>query len=367
MLVRLTELFRRMLHRRDTLARMGDDEFAVLLSDHSIEAAVWTANALREAIQSHHVRWAGTTLSVTASVAIVPITPQQRDAGALLAMADAACHAAKDAGRNRVHVYSDADLRVANRFGDMQMANRIKIALAQDQFSLAVQRISPVRATAQPGEHIELLLRMHDEDGQEILPGRFLPAAERYNLASQIDLWVLRFALGWLHEHPDVLEKLQICAINLSGQSLGDEGVSRFLLSELQRLSFPASKLCFEITETAAINDFGNALRFMSSLRELGCRFSLDDFGSGMASFAYLKMLPVDFLKIDGVFVREVATDSTDLALVRSMNELGHVLGKQTIAEFVEDESTFSALRTVGVDYVQGYWVGRPAPLDSLR
>ncbi len=369
LLVRIAEILAKSVRRRDTLARMGDDEFALLIENCGVEPAATVANALRDAIAAHHLQWAGRTLSVSASIAIVPITRASRDTAALLAMADAACYAAKDAGRNRVHVYAEGDLKLLARFGEMHWVSRIKDALAAGRFHLAVQPITPVAprgAARLHGAHFELLLRMRDEEGREIAPNEFLPAAERYSLASQLDRWVVENALAWLQTDRAALDAMYLCAINLSGQSLGDEALLGYLLGELDKRLIPASKLCFEITETAAINDYATALRFISILKDRGCRFALDDFGSGLSSFGYLKTLPVDFLKIDGVFVKDIVSNPLDLALVRSINDIGHVLGKQTIAEFVETESILAELRGVGVDYAQGYGIGRPAPIGPF-
>jgi len=365
LLVRLAEILARSVGRRDALARMGDDEFAVLITDCRLETAAATAEQLRDAIQAHHLQWAGRALSVTASIAIVPVDRECRDTAAVLAMADAACYAAKEAGRNRVHVYRDGDMGLLARFGEMHWVNRIKDALGARRLELALQPIIPV-AAAPAGLHGELLLRMRDEHNREVAPGEFLPAAERYNLAATLDRWVVGTAFAWLAASPAACRRLDLCAINLSGQSLGDDALLDFVLEEMDRFRVPPHKLCFEITETAAINDYGHALRFITALKERGCRFALDDFGSGLSSFAYLKSLPVDFLKIDGVFVKDIASNALDRALVRSINDIGHVLGKQTVAEFVEDRHILAELHTLGVDYAQGYGVGRPVPLATL-
>ncbi|MGE0385262.1 MAG: EAL domain-containing protein [Gammaproteobacteria bacterium] len=363
LLARLAEAMTRNLRRPDLLARMGDDEFAVLIEDCDIAHARRTAATLREAIHGFRLPWSGQEISVTASVGIVPITQDARDAAAVLAMADAACYAAKDAGRNRAHVFAAGDLRTRRRVGEMHWANRIRDAIAQDRLSLSMQTIRPLSAAAGRGRHIEILLRMVDSGGAEILPSEFLPAAERYHLAPALDRWVLDRTFAWLRDTPGMLASIDSCAINLSGQSLGDESLLQFLIETLDAGVVPASKLCLEVTETAAIHDFGNALRFVSLLKERGCAFALDDFGSGLSSFGYLKNLPVDYLKIDGVFVKDIADNSLDLALVRSINEIGHVLGKQTIAEFVETERVLEELERIGVDFVQGYCIDRPVPI----
>jgi EAL domain-containing protein (putative c-di-GMP-specific phosphodiesterase class I) len=231
---------------------------------------------------------------------------------------------------------------------------------------LYYQPIVPVDQRQIEGLHMELLLRMEDRDGNIILPGAFLPAAERYNLMPHLDRWVTQTAFEWLAQNPDRLRELKLCTINLSGHSLGEGEFRQFVVEQLQKTGVSADKICFEITETAAIGNLMKATRFMSILRNLGCRFSLDDFGSGMASFAYLKSLPVDYLKIDGLFVRDIMDDSIDYAMVKSINELGHVMGKLTVAEFVEKESILWKLREIGVDYAQGFGIARPRPLIEM-
>ena len=216
------------------------------------------------------------------------------------------------------------------------------------------------------GEHYELLLRMRDEGEQLIPPGAFLPAAERYNLSTRLDRWVIDHAFSWLMGDPVRLQRLSHCAINLSALSLGDEQFLEYLVGRLQETKVLAEKLCFEITETAAIANLSRAMVFIRTLKELGCRFALDDFGSGLSSFAYLKTLPVDYLKIDGMFVKDIEKDPIDLAMVKSINDIGQVMGKQTIAEGVENEEILRMLRELGVDYAQGYAAGRPQQLDNL-
>jgi EAL domain-containing protein (putative c-di-GMP-specific phosphodiesterase class I) len=283
---------------------------------------------------------------------------------------------AKDQGRNRVHVYRAEDMELARRHGEMQWVARINQALEEDRFCLSAQ---PIRALSDIGQeseppelavdgngYYEVLLRMRDARGRMVPPGAFLPAAERYSLSVKIDRWVVEKIFSWLDEHPVQLEKLSMCSINLSGHSIADEDFLQFVISSLDGTDVPAEKLCFEITETAAITNLVSATRFITALKGWGCHFALDDFGSGLSSFAYLKQLEVDFLKIDGVFVKDVVDDPINLAMVKSINDIGKVMGKRTIAEFVENEGILEKLREVGVDYAQGYCVGRPKPLDRL-
>jgi len=280
----------------------------------------------------------------------------------VLSAADAACYVAKEQGRNRVHVYQGDDAEVARRHGEMQWAVRLPQALEQGRLLLYAQRIVPLRTEEGDAGHYEVLLRMRGEAGELILPQAFLPAAERYGLAPRVDRWVVSAALQCLAADAHRLESLRLCSINLSGHSLGDEGFLAFVVQQLAQSGVPPEKVCFEITETLAIANLTNATQFIRALKAEGCRFALDDFGSGLSSFAYLQNLPVDYLKIDGHFVRRVAGGGVGYAFVKSINEIGHVMGKKTIAEFVEDAATLERLREIGVDYAQGFLFGHPGP-----
>ena len=362
LLRQVARLLRQVIRKRDTLARIGGDEFALLLEDCPLRDAAETAESARLAVDAYQFEWEHSTHRISVSVGLVALNGQCDSVMSALSMADTACYAAKDSGRNRMHVYQLDDAKVVTRHGEMRWATRINDALRDDRFELSLQDIAPIAGDSH-GDHYELLIRMRDENGSLIMPCEFLPAAERYNLSGRIDRWVIGHALAWLGANPDLLARLHLCSINLSGQSFGNDEVLRFILDQLDRSAVEPSKLCFEVTETAAISDIVQATRFIATLRERGCLFALDDFGSGFSSFAYLKNLPVDFLKIDGSFVREIANDSIDLAMVKSINEIGHVMGKKTIAEFVEDENVLALLKVVGVDYAQGYEIGRPTPL----
>ncbi|MES9852757.1 MAG: EAL domain-containing protein [Candidatus Thiodiazotropha sp. L084R] len=229
--------------------------------------------------------------------------------------------------------------------------------------SLLQQSIMSLRSNAIGDEHIELLVRMQDEEGEQIMPGTFIPAAERYNIMHSVDRWVIGEAFRWLSENPERLEELSLCAINLSGQSLGETNLHEYILEKLRLYNLPAEKISFEITETAVVSRLDQAARFMSLLKRRGFRFALDDFGTGMSSFAYLKQLPVDYLKIDGSFVRNMLNDPVDRAMVESINHVGHLMGLQTIAEYVENDQILEQLIDIGVDYAQGYGVVQPTPL----
>ena len=388
LLRQLSMLLKQYVRSRDTLARLGGDEFCLLLEHCSLEQATRVVDNVREAISEFRFEWEGRTFHVGVSVGIIPITSVSGNLEQIMSGADSACYAAKEAGRNRIHVYREDDVTLAKRNGEMQWVSRITQALGEDQFVLFGQPISKIDPIAkardsvqllvwQPGDeplpqppasdsHLEVLVRMLDDDGATIPPGAFLPAAERYNLSSKIDKWVVQATFDWLICDPDRLDKVSCCSINLSGNSLGEDNFVDFVVGELERTEIPAHKICFEITETAAITRLGSATRLISKLKELGCRFALDDFGSGLSSFGYLKNLPVDFLKIDGQFIRDIVTDPIDFSMVKSINEIGQIMGKQTIAEFVENDEILERLRELGVDYAQGYGVGKPQPIDEL-
>ncbi len=350
---------------RDTVSRLGGDEFGVLLESCSLEEAVRNAEALREAIRNYKFVWEERTFRLGASIGVVPISPENEDVAALLSAADSACAAAKENGRNRIYSFQENDIDLMRRRREMQWAARINNALEDGRFEIFRQVIQPLQ-TSHGGLHYELLLRMRDEAGKIVTPDQFIAAAERYGLTPNIDRWMIEHALRWLVSEADEREKLELCSINLSGQSLGDDKFLPFVIDHFHRSGIDASKICFEITETAAIASFSQANRFIHALKELGCRFALDDFGTGLSSFGYLKHFPVDFLKIDGSFVKEILHDPIDREMVRSINEIGHLTGKQTIAEFAENMEIVEMLRSLGVDYAQGYAIATPQRVMKL-
>jgi len=359
LLGQLGSLLKSKIRWRDTLARLGGDEFGVLLESCSLEEAMNTAETLRLAIGEYKFVWEERNFRLGVSVGVVPITAENEDVAALLSAADSACAAAKEAGRNRIHSFQENDIDLMRRRREMQWAARINNALEENRFELFRQTIQPLQVEEE-GAHYEILLRMRDENGGIIAPGLFIEAAERYGITPNIDRWVIRSAFRWLVSEADERERLAMCSINLSGQSLGDEKFLPFVVDQFQMSGIDASKICFEITETAAIASYSQANRFINALKELGCMFALDDFGTGLSSFGYLKHFPVDFLKIDGSFVKEILHDPIDREMVRSINEIGHLTGKRTIAEFAENEEIITMLRGMGIDYAQGYGVSEP-------
>ena len=344
---------------RDTLARLGGDEFGVLLESCSLEEALRTAESLREAIRNFRYTWEDRTFRLGCSIGVVPITAENEDVASVLSAADSACGAAKESGRNRVHCFEENDIDLMRRRREMQWAARINNALEESRFELFRMTILPLQVE-DAGEHFELLLRMRDESGKIVAPDQFIAAAERYGITPSIDRWVIDSAFRWLVSEADERRRLTMCSINLSGQSLGDDKFLPYVIEQFHRSGIDGSKICFEITETAAIANFSQASRFIQALKELGCKFALDDFGTGLSSFGYLKHFPVDFLKIDGSFVKGVLHDPIDREMVRSINEIGHLTGKQTIAEWAENAEIIEVLRGLGVDYAQGYGVSQP-------
>jgi len=359
LLGQLGTLLKSKIRWRDTLARLGGDEFGVLLESCSLDEAMNTAETLRMAIGEYKFVWEERNFRLGVSIGVVPITADNEDVAALLTAADSACAAAKEAGRNRIHSFQENDIDLMRRRREMQWAARINNALEENRFELFRQTIQPLQAEEE-GAHYEILLRMRDENGGIISPGLFIEAAERYGITPSIDRWVIRSAFRWLVSEADERERLTLCSINLSGQSFSDEKFLPFVIDQFQMSGIDATKICFEITETAAIASYSQANRFINALKELGCKFALDDFGTGLSSFGYLKHFPVDFLKIDGSFVKEILHDPIDREMVRSINEIGHLTGKQTIAEFAENEEIITMLRGMGIDYAQGYGVSEP-------
>lgn len=368
LLRRLAAALPALLRETDIFARLGGDEFGILLEDCSLEDATELCERLRKYVKEHRFMWDGRVFEIGVSIGILEITDCSESVASILSAADIACYAAKDMGRNQVHVYQRADSESGRRHSEIELVSEITRAIEENRLALFFQDIVAVNDQGDSQLHGEVLVRMYDEQGQLVQPGLFLPAAERYNLMESIDLWVIRNTFAWWSQQLSgcSAERPGLVSINLSGSSLGSETFQDKVAALAEEYRIVAGTICFEITETAAISNFESATRFIKRLRATGVRFALDDFGSGLSSFAYLKHLPVDYLKIDGSFVRDIADDAVDREMVRAIHQLGRVMGIETIAEFVENERIMKHLVEIGVDYAQGYGVARPRPISEV-
>jgi len=359
------------LHARvrqgDTIARLGGDEFGVLLNHCTRENAIQVSKNLLRAIRDFKFAWNQRHFPVGASIGLVPIDDSFANVTDVLSAADAACYQAKDQGRNRLHIYEPNDQTQGHYSGEIQWASRVKKALTNDEFMLDIQPIIPVKASARSSRYLEILVRMRDENGRQIPPGAFLPTVERYNLMGQLDSWVLKHTLAELSKESAPLDKIGRVFINLSADTLLDSHFAGSLSTILKQSQVPPTKLCFEVTEASAMTNLTKANATINAVRELGCRFALDDFGTGVSSFAYLKALNVDYLKIDGVHIRDLANDKGDYEIVKAITHVGHALGREVIAESVESKRVLTALKEIGVDFVQGYTLAPPRPIEQLN
>ncbi|MBW8363503.1 MAG: EAL domain-containing protein [Rhizobium sp.] len=367
LLRQLALLLKGNLRERDTLARLGGDEFALLLENCSIPDALEVADTFRAEVQRFRFKWGDRIFSVGMSVGMVAINADSGTAASLMSAADAACYVAKDRGRNQIHLYESRDSDLVRHRGEMQWVTRIQRALEEHRLRLSWQEIRRADGVVEPVRHVELLLRMIDEDGSEILPMAFIPAAERYSIMPAIDSWVIEETLRLCQRYLESKrERNCLFAVNLSGASLKDPAFRRMLLASLDENPAFGPHLCFEITETAAIGNLAVVNEFIEAMRAFGCSFALDDFGSGLSSFTYLKNLNVDYLKIDGAFVRDIAHNAIDRSMVEAIHRIGHQMNLRTVAEYVESDQILALLRQMGVDYVQGNGIHQPEPLENL-
>jgi len=369
LLKQLANHMQKEIRASDVLARLGGDEFGVVLEDCSVDKAKQIAELLRQSVKDFRFLWESRTFEIGVSIGLVPIS---RDSGGItevLSAADSACYVAKDHGRNRIHIYQPGDRAMAQRRGEMQWVHRLRQGLENNSFDLYCQAIVPLSEEASPSARFyEILVRVQDED--LVLPAAFIPAAERYHLMPSIDRWVIRTVFSMLEEHqarsgagePGSAR----FAINLSGQSLGDEKFLDFVMQQFAQHRISPANICFEITETAAIANLARARDFIARFKSMGCRFALDDFGSGLSSFGYLKSLSVDYLKIAGDFIEGMVEDPVDHAMVEAINQIGHVMGLTTIAESVENAPILNSIREMGVDYAQGLGIDTPKPLHQV-
>ncbi|WP_235869514.1 putative bifunctional diguanylate cyclase/phosphodiesterase [Veronia nyctiphanis] len=348
------------------IARLGGDEFAIINSECDEECALEIGEKILNELNQAELHWNRVRMSLACSIGIRVLdrsvsSPQQAHA-----QADTACYAAKDKGRARLHVYRQDDEEVLRREREMAFVNQIHAAVAEDRFEIYAQPIMPVAGVDHDRLYFEVLVRLRGADGQMVPNGQFIPAAERYNIAHLIDTTVVRKTLQWFEDNPACVEQIGMISINLSGNSMANDAFVEFLVTSIKNSNVPSECLCLEVTETAAISNMSDAIKVLTALKNLGCSIALDDFGSGLSSFGYLRELPIDLVKIDGQFVCGIHKDDTDYMIVRAIQDLAHQMGKKTVAEFVENEEILHRLEQLGVDYAQGYHLGRPQPMSSL-
>ncbi|ABM01176.1 bifunctional diguanylate cyclase/phosphodiesterase [Shewanella amazonensis] len=356
---------KQLVRKGDTVARLGGDEFAILMHYCNEDTAKVIAQRICTQLFEHEFYWEHRRHNVSVSMGVAPLDAGVNDIYVLMSRADAACRLAKEQGRNGWHIYCATDPKMNRLYSEMTASVDIIDALSQNQFQLYYQLIEPL-LNEQAGIHMEILLRLQRPDGKMLSPGLFLPAAERYNLASRVDRWVIDNLLRWGGNHLALWQELDMVSVNLSANSLSDQEFMEWLEIRLMAEPELVSKLCFEITETAAVSQLEQAQALIELLRPLGCKLALDDFGSGFSSFAYLKLLDVDFVKIDGQFVVNLCDNKSDQAIVNAICQLGRDMDFDVIAEFVESEAVGLRLRELEVDYAQGYAIGKPEPLDNL-
>lgn len=363
LLRQLSKLLQQSTRKNDTLGRLGGDEFGLLLRHCPLTKAQGIAEHLLQTLRTFRFVWHEKTFRVGASIGVATIEAESENIEAVLSAADSACYLAKDKGRSRVQLWLPDDGELTHRRGEMQWVSRIQHALSENRFVLFGQPIVPLNASG--SAHQEILVRMLDEHGELILPTAFIPAAERYGLMGDVDRWVIDRALQMLRQQQNAWPRVTplMLSINLSGETMADEGILAFIRDRIAAYRVDPRHLCFEVTETAAIANLARAIDLIGELKQDGCRFALDDFGSGLSSFGYLKALPVDYLKIDGSFVRNLDREPVDRVMVKAINEVGHAMQLKTIAEFVENQHIAEELRQMGVDYAQGYGIGQPMAL----
>ena len=366
LLVELGEELSSKIEKNTTLSRLGGDEFGILLEDCEKDVGMEEVKRICEAVKAFRFKWEGEVFSLTTSCGVVNVNSETESVTSILRGADSACYVAKDAGRDRIQVYEIDDSEMEHRKEIMKFVSQIDNSLANDRFVLNCQKIEPIDKESGDHDHYEILLTVLDENDNPLPPQDFIVAAETYNRMGAIDRWVIKNAFKFIASNILKLDHLGAFSINISGNSLTEGDFMEFVLEQFKETRLPASKVCFEITETAAIGNLDQVIEFMEKMKVLGVQFSLDDFGTGLSSYSYLRNLPVDFLKIDGVFVKDIKDNPNDYAVVKSINEIGHFMGKKTIAEFVENDEILEILREIGVDYAQGYGIGMKVPITEL-
>ncbi len=365
LLRQLSLVLKKHIREGDTLARLGGDEFGLLLEHCLLDRAQTIAGELLSGINEFRYSWGGKSFALSASIGLVPITPSHTDIGQIMSQADLACYAAKDLGRNQIYVYLDDDINLSRQVGQMNWVNKLNNALDEDRLIIHKQCIKSLQ-NDQIIAYCEFLVRMDDGDGNVILPGAFIPAAERFNIISELDRRIIDKVFAYIAANEVSLGYYddRLAFVNLSGVSINDSSLFAYIREKIDAQGIDPGTICFEITETAAILNLKLASEFISQIKDLGCQFALDDFGSGMSSFSYLNALPVDFTKIDGEFVKNMIRDPMSAAIVESINKIGHVAGIKTIGEFAESDEIIRQLGSLGVDYAQGYGIERPHAID---
>jgi len=349
----------------DVIARIEGYEFGILLRHCTVEAAERICGLITDNFTSTEFKYDDKSFEISAGIGIVAVNGEIVEISSLLSAAIAACNTAKERGKNKTAVFRGDDTEIVEKHSAILYANQLMEAIEADRIMLYQQKIAS--GNADQSDSYEILSRIIKEDGEIALPTLFLNAAERYALTPRLDKWIIQKTLSWLEENPASMEKIEYMSINISGLSICDDTFTDFIEQSFKNSNIPPKKVCFEITETAAVTNFLRASDFITAIRDLGCRFALDDFGAGMSSFAYLKKLPIDILKIDGLFIRDILSDTIDFEMVKSINDVGHAMGLKTVAEYVENDEILAALKSLGVDAFQGYGIARPAPLGQLE
>ncbi len=365
LLIELTTMLKERLRQGDMFARLGGDEFAIIASGKTFDDVVRLAEELRNMISDYVFSYEDQKFQVSLSIGVLPIYGDVTDIESILTDVDSACYVAKKSGRNRVHVTQENDAEVVRYRDDIASIQSIRSALAENRLTLFYQPVYYIGVENVQVAHCEILLRIKDEEGRLLSPAKFIPIAEKYNIMTEIDRWVVSHVLEWIKANQDDYE-LPHLLVNLSGLSFIDDEFLEYVMGELDGGEVDARNIAFEITETAAVDNLDKANVFIDKVGALGSKFALDDFGSGFSTFAYLKSLPIDYLKIDGSLVKNMAIDTVDREMVKAINEIGHTVGAETIAEFVEDEATLEQLRAMGVDYAQGFGLAKPSALTDL-
>ena len=367
LLIEVTQLLTKNIRNNDTLGRLGGDEFGLLLENCTLNKAVEIAEGMVSVVRNYDFEWNNRIFHIGVSIGLVDITNKSENVTSTMSEADMACYIAKDMGRNRIYIHELHDEHIKKVHKELSWVANIEESLKNNRFLLYTQPIVPIDNKADSRQLYEILLRLKDDDGQVISPGEYIPAAERFGMMRAVDIWVVTESIKTIETmNKSALTETPLIFINLSANSIIDKTFCDEVLQLLKDHNIPDESICFEITETAAIKNIHQAIEFMDKLRKAHCLFALDDFGAGMSSFTYLKNMPVDYLKIDGSFVNKMDVNTIDQAMVASINQIGQVMGMQTIAEHVENEVILESLREIGVTYGQGFHLSKPFPLTEI-